>query len=91
MLGQSDVSKARMIDQALVVSSPRSDVNRFGCDALWVLDSNAGSEEDALPELFRDLLSIIRTAIGRCIAPLKMHRPFFCAFSSHMARLSGAG
>jgi hypothetical protein len=53
MLGQSDVTEARMIDQALVASSPRSGVYRFGCRRSFEdAEKRAGSEEDALPGSF---------------------------------------
>jgi len=77
MFGQSDVTKARMIDQALVVSSPWSGVIGFGCRHLRVPNSDAGSEEDALPASFRDHLSIIRADISRRIAPSRCVGSFF--------------
>jgi hypothetical protein len=55
LLGQSDVSEARAIDQALVESSPRSGVIRLGCrhPMSGVLLNRNGSEEDARPIGFR--------------------------------------
>ena len=52
MLGQFDVTKARVIDQALVVSSPWDAV--IGSDVGHPLGVNSGigSEEDALPVSF---------------------------------------
>jgi len=52
LLGQSDVTKARMIDQALVVSSPWDAVMGSDVDTRWVSTSDIGSEEDALPVSF---------------------------------------
>ncbi len=52
MLGQSDVIEARVIDQALVVSSPRDGVTGSDVGTRWGVDGGIGSEEDALPVSF---------------------------------------
>ena len=79
-LGQSDVTKARVTNQALVVSlSLERRYIGSDADTLWVLTCDTGSEEDALPVSFRDRLSIIRTDISRRIAPSRCVGSFFVA------------
>lgn len=79
MLGQSDVTEARVIDQALVVSSPRSGVMRFGCrhPLLGVEKRHRQRRGRASGNVRETSLGIIWTDISRRIAPLRCVGSFF--------------